>query len=87
MPTTTSTMTSKGQVVIPAALRKKFGLKTGAKLIIYEKDNEIVISTNAKAFVHQFVGILKGSKSGDFLMEQRKKDRELEDKKLQRLLK
>ena len=76
----------RGKVVPIISMRKKFGLKTGAKLIIYEKDNEIVISTDAKAFVHQFVGILKGSKSGDFLMEQRKKDRELEDKKLQRLM-
>jgi AbrB family looped-hinge helix DNA binding protein len=75
-------MTSKGQVVIPAALRKKFGLKPGAELIIYEKNNEIVISSDAKAFIHQFVGILKGSNAGEFLVEERRKDRELEDKKL-----
>jgi AbrB family looped-hinge helix DNA binding protein len=29
--------TEKGQIVIPAALRKKFGIKKGTRIQVYEK--------------------------------------------------
>lgn len=43
-----SRISRKGQVVIPARLRKKYGLKEGEKLIFIEQDQQIIIkpSTN-----------------------------------------
>jgi len=38
----TTTVTTKGQVVIPAPLRKKLNLRKGAKLSVSEKDGKIV---------------------------------------------
>jgi len=38
----TTTVTTKGQVVIPATLRKKLNLRKGAKLSVSEKDGKIV---------------------------------------------
>ncbi len=39
----TTTVTSKGQVVIPASLRRKFRLQKGAKLGVSEEDGRIVM--------------------------------------------
>ncbi len=34
----TITISAKGQIVIPAKIRKKFGLKKGGKLVIMEEE-------------------------------------------------
>lgn len=39
----TTTVTSKGQVVIPASLRRKLRLQRGAKLAVSEKDGQIIM--------------------------------------------
>ena len=44
----TSRMSRKGQVVIPARLRKKYGLKEGEKLIFIEQDQQIIIKPGTK---------------------------------------
>ena len=36
-------VSAKGQMVIPSALRKKFGIKKGTQVCLYERDGEIVI--------------------------------------------
>ena len=38
-----SAMTTKGQVTIPVAIRKKFGLQAGMKVSFSVQDNTIVI--------------------------------------------
>lgn len=40
----TITMSGKGQIVIPARVRKKFGLKKGTKLIIDVEDMDIKLT-------------------------------------------
>ena len=40
----TTTVTSKGQVVIPASLRRKLRLQRGAKLAVSEKDGQIIMN-------------------------------------------
>ncbi len=37
----TITISAKGQIVIPARIRKKFGLKKGKKMVIMEEDGFI----------------------------------------------
>ncbi len=39
----TATMSTKGQVIIPARLRKKYGLKKGRKIVFMEEHNCIKI--------------------------------------------
>lgn len=41
MPVVTATV--KGQVVIPADLRKKYGIVKGTPVNIYEQDNKIIV--------------------------------------------
>ncbi len=43
-----SRMSRKGQIVIPARLRKKYGLKEGEKLIFIEQDQQIIIKPEMK---------------------------------------
>ena len=37
-------VTTKGQVVIPSKFRRRFGIKKGTQVFIYEKNGEIVVS-------------------------------------------
>jgi AbrB family looped-hinge helix DNA binding protein len=37
-------VTVKGQIVIPSKLRRKFGIKKGTQVYVYERDGEIAIS-------------------------------------------
>jgi len=41
-----ATVTSKGQITIPVAIRKELGLKNGSKLIFFNKGNDIVIQNS-----------------------------------------
>ncbi len=36
-------VTVKGQIVIPSKLRRKFGIKKGTQVYVYERDGEIAI--------------------------------------------
>lgn len=57
------TSTEKGQVVIPAEIRKRHRISKGTKLAIFEKDNEIIIRPLLNDPVKEARGILKGGKS------------------------
>jgi len=41
-----ATVTSKGQITIPAAIRRKLELKTGSKLLFFEEGDNVVIKKN-----------------------------------------
>ena len=41
-----ATVTSKGQVTIPAAIRRKLELKTGSKLLFFEDGENVIIKKN-----------------------------------------
>lgn len=56
--TYTSTPTQKGQVTIPAPMRKKFGIKPGRKVIFDDINGQLVIKTHAQ-LVHELAGSLK----------------------------
>ena len=69
-------ITEKGQIVIPAIIRKKFHLKKGTKLKIEEAEGGIMILKPLKDDpVEKSKGILKGKNSllGS-LLEDRKKE-------------
>ena len=41
-----ATVTSKGQVTIPAAIRRKLDLKSGSKLLFFEDGGNVIIRKN-----------------------------------------
>ncbi len=79
-------VTSKGQVVVPARLRRKFGIKPGTRLNFSEEKGRIVVQPVTKAFIDSFCGIFKlkpGEKSAvQELLEDRDRERAREDREL-----
>ena len=50
-------VTVKGQIVIPSKLRRKFGIKKGTQVSLYEKDGEIVIKPITDEYIRSMAGI------------------------------
>lgn len=75
-------VTTKGQVVIPSKLRRKFNIKKGTKLVIEERGDELILRPITPEYLDKLAGILpsKGSLT-KLLLEERAKDREKEDKR------
>jgi AbrB family looped-hinge helix DNA binding protein len=65
----------KGQVVIPAALRKKFGIKAGTRVHVYEEDGRILLQPVTREYIRQVRGRFKGSGALKALMAERKRER------------
>ncbi len=73
------TLSSKGQIVIPAKVRKKFSLKTGDSLVIIEEKDAIRLQPLVNLSELWGIDNLKDTKA--VLNEMRKEwDDELEDK-------
>lgn len=79
-------MTSKGQVVIPVRLRRKYGLKEGTRLNFVEEEGRFVVQPVTKEYISSFRGIFKskpGQKSAvQELLEDRAAERAREDRKM-----
>jgi AbrB family looped-hinge helix DNA binding protein len=42
-----ATVTSKGQVTIPAKVRRKLGLQTGSKVLFFDSGDDVLIKKNS----------------------------------------
>ena len=61
MKTETSVVTSKGQLVIPARLRRRFGIRKGTLVSFVEEKGRLIV----QPITPEFIGSLKGSLKGD----------------------
>jgi AbrB family looped-hinge helix DNA binding protein len=59
-----STATPKGQVVIPADLRRKYKIQAGTKVSIDDGDGCIVVRPLGRARARESFGVLKGFAGG-----------------------
>ena len=81
------TTSAKGQVVIPAAIRKLVALEPGQRVSVEVRDDEIVLKPLPKDPVAALTGLCKGGASlTKALLRERKTDQNLEAKKFTRLL-
>ena len=73
-----SVVTVKGQIVIPSKLRRKFGIKRGTQVYLYERGGEIVIRPVTDEYLRSLAGIM-GTKGKllKALLEEKAKEREL----------
>lgn len=69
-----SRISRKGQIVIPARLRKKYGLKQGEPLVFIEDDRQIIIKPRTK-----WTDICGSVKPALTMEEARKKIREMRE--------
>ena len=70
--------TVKGQIVIPASLRRKYGIKNGTKIIVTDIGDAIVLKPVTEQYLKNLQGSLKGRGGLNVLVEERRKDKERE---------
>lgn len=69
------TISAKGQILIPVQLRRKYGLHSGAKVIISDDGKSIQVAPLTAKSIRSFAGILKGKNLSGSLLASRKTDR------------
>jgi AbrB family looped-hinge helix DNA binding protein len=78
-------ITSKGQVVIPAALRQKYGITPETRLIIYDDGEVIVLKpVTPSQLIEELHGSLAGSGTMQDYLAEKAKEIEREDADLRR---
>jgi len=55
-----TTLSSKGQIILPSKLRKKLNIKKGSKFIIEFKNNKIILTLLNKEFYERLAGSISG---------------------------
>jgi len=71
-------VTVKGQVVIPAPLRRRFGIKKGTLVSFTEENGHIVVQPVTREFIRGLRGSLSSGPSPlKHLLEERKRERVL----------
>jgi AbrB family looped-hinge helix DNA binding protein len=70
--------TVKGQIVIPASLRRKYGIRNGTKIIVTDVGDAIVLKPVTEQYLKNLQGSLKGRGGLKVLVDERRKDKERE---------
>ena len=75
-------VTSKGQLVVPARLRRKYGIKVGTRVRFVERDHEIILQPVTREYVRSVCGLLEelGPATPDLLKE-RGRDKQREERR------
>lgn len=67
--------TVKGQIVIPASLRRKYGIKNGTKIIVIDNGKSITLKPVTEQYLKNLQGSLKGKGALKVLVDERQKDK------------
>jgi AbrB family looped-hinge helix DNA binding protein len=75
----TTTVSAKGQIVIPSKIRRKYNIKKGVKLHIEERDGELVLKAITTDYIKKIAGILNtNGKLSSLLLKERLEDKNKE---------
>jgi AbrB family looped-hinge helix DNA binding protein len=73
-------VTSKGQLVVPARLRRKYGIKAGTRIRFVERDREIVMQPVTRQYIRSVCGMLAGAGAATpELLKERARDKRREE--------
>lgn len=80
--TFSAVVTTKGQLVVPAGIRRRFGIKPGTAVRFIERDGEILFQPVTREFIRSLQGSLRdqGPATTELLRE-RAADRKREEAK------
>jgi len=77
-------ISTKGQIVIPKEIREKYGFRKGVEVIIKPLDETRLIIKRAPRLSELF-GFLGEAKATEMLLEERKKEIEIEEERISEL--
>lgn len=78
LPMMTTHASAKGQIVIPAKLRRKYGIEAGTTIRVIDEGDRIVLRPITRESAEKLLNSLYGKYKGKGLLEALKKDREFE---------
>ena len=61
----TAAVTSKGQLVVPARLRRRYGIKPGTKVRFIERPDGILFQPVTPEYIRSVCGMLSSADVGD----------------------
>jgi AbrB family looped-hinge helix DNA binding protein len=78
-----ATVSSKGQMVIPASIRESLGIEPGTRVAVRQEGTRVVLEPITRAAKRRLIEELRGCTAGgpsgtDMLLEDRRRERELE---------
>lgn len=77
-----TTVSSKGQLVIPAELRESLGIEPGTRVAIRQQGDELILSPATKVAARRVLSRLRGmTAGGPSMTDQLIADRRAEDRK------
>lgn len=76
METTETTITRKGQIVIPSRLRRKYGIKVGTPIQLIDDGEQIILKPITPESVRKLRGFLKGKGGLQALIADRQAEQE-----------
>jgi AbrB family looped-hinge helix DNA binding protein len=62
---------AKGQIVIPAILRRKYGIKEGTRIFISDNGDSIVLKPITEKYLQKLQGSLKGAGALKMLLHEK----------------
>ncbi|RLG60094.1 MAG: AbrB/MazE/SpoVT family DNA-binding domain-containing protein [Candidatus Hydrothermarchaeota archaeon] len=75
-------LSSKGQIVIPADIRKKYGLRPGSRVEIFDMEGQIVLCSIPEDPIEAAHGFLSSRRSiSEMLKEAREEEKKFEERK------
>lgn len=77
----TTVITAKGQVVIPAKVRRRLKMKKGTKLCVIETEDGVELKPLTAEYFEKMAGIAGTKGAVKALLEERAREKEYEDKK------
>ncbi len=78
-----TTVSSKGQLVIPVAIRESLGIEPGTRVAIRQEGTRVILEPETLAtklrIIEELCGLTAGGPSGtDLLLEERRRERKAE---------
>ncbi len=63
---------TKGQIVIPATLRRKYGIREGTKIVVFDNGDSIILKPMTDKYLKKLQGSLKGKGGLKILLDERR---------------
>jgi len=80
-------VSAKGQIVIPAELRRKYGIKPGTRICFLERGHEIILQPVTKEYCRSLVGMFKSKSSmTKALLRERARDKKREEARFKEIM-